>query len=475
MPWPSALGEVLARPLDDVFAEEIIAVPAARRGTVAPAATVAPAGSAGGSQRRHLRGRPIPVTGGLVNEIINGPDRRTDPWSPDALVWPLLEVIDGCVAQDWCQTLGPPSGCRRCAGGAALPVAVGGMRWRAGWPASSTPTRPIGRRCWPTGCRGWDTDGLRCAASRVTCCGRPNSGGGSATSSKAWTRWHAREAAVSRLQADVGAASLPERVSLFGPTRLPQRSPRGAQRVGVHRDVHLWLPHPSPALWDQLDRKPSPNRSRRSDRTVPLPIIRCWPHSAGTPGVSADAQRRRPSRPAPRRLAIADDAARGAAATTFAMIGIRTRSPLDSRDRSVQVHACHGPARQVEVLREILVGLLADDSTLEPRDVLVMCPDIEIYAPLIAAAFGLADVVPEAKGPSGTSTPGAAGRPGTDPDQSAAGHRGPAAGPGRRAGQRIGSAGPRLLATGASAVRIRRRRPRSTRPMGRAVGRALGD
>ncbi len=54
----------------------------------------------------------------------------------------------------------------------------------------------------------------------------------------------------------------------------------------------------------------------------------------------------------------------------------------------MQVHACHGPARQVEVLREVLLGLLADDPTLEPRDILVMCPDIESYAPLITAAFG---------------------------------------------------------------------------------------
>ena len=55
----------------------------------------------------------------------------------------------------------------------------------------------------------------------------------------------------------------------------------------------------------------------------------------------------------------------------------------------MQVHACHGPPRQVEVLREVLLRLFADDPTLEPRDVLVMCPDIETYAPLVSAAFGL--------------------------------------------------------------------------------------
>ena len=72
---------------------------------------------------------------------------------------------------------------------------------------------------------------------------------------------------------------------------------------------------------------------------------------------------------------------------------------LDPADRSVVLHAAHGPDRQVEVLREVLVGLLADDPTLEPRDIVVMCPDIETFAPLIAAAFGLDTADTEAEHP----------------------------------------------------------------------------
>jgi exodeoxyribonuclease V gamma subunit len=64
---------------------------------------------------------------------------------------------------------------------------------------------------------------------------------------------------------------------------------------------------------------------------------------------------------------------------------------LQPGDRSVQVHSCHGPDRQVEVLREVVLGLLEADPTLEPRDVLVMCPDVEAFAPLVSACFGLAD------------------------------------------------------------------------------------
>jgi exodeoxyribonuclease V gamma subunit len=41
------------------------------------------------------------------------------------------------------------------------------------------------------------------------------------------------------------------------------------------------------------------------------------------------------------------------------------------------------------VLREVILGRLAADPGLEPRDILVMCPDIETFAPLISASFGL--------------------------------------------------------------------------------------
>lgn len=62
----------------------------------------------------------------------------------------------------------------------------------------------------------------------------------------------------------------------------------------------------------------------------------------------------------------------------------------------VQLHASHGPDRQVEVLREVLCALLADDATLEPRDIVVACTDLDLFAPLVRAAFCLD---PEVVGP----------------------------------------------------------------------------
>ncbi len=63
------------------------------------------------------------------------------------------------------------------------------------------------------------------------------------------------------------------------------------------------------------------------------------------------------------------------------------QAPLAPDDDSVQLHACHGPIRQVEVLRDVLLGLFVDHPTLEPRHVVVMCPTIQDYAPLISAVF----------------------------------------------------------------------------------------
>ena len=56
-------------------------------------------------------------------------------------------------------------------------------------------------------------------------------------------------------------------------------------------------------------------------------------------------------------------------------------------DRSLQFHSCASPLRQVEVLRDELLSLFVADPTLEPRDVIVMTPNMETYAPLIDAVF----------------------------------------------------------------------------------------
>ncbi len=64
--------------------------------------------------------------------------------------------------------------------------------------------------------------------------------------------------------------------------------------------------------------------------------------------------------------------------------------PLRLDDHSLQVHICHGPMREVEVLHDQLLALFAAHHDLRPSDVIVMAPDIARYGPLIEAVFGAA-------------------------------------------------------------------------------------
>lgn len=56
-------------------------------------------------------------------------------------------------------------------------------------------------------------------------------------------------------------------------------------------------------------------------------------------------------------------------------------------DRSIQIHACHSPMREIEVLYDQMLGLFEQEPSLKPRDIVVMTPDIEKYAPFIEAVF----------------------------------------------------------------------------------------
>ena len=59
------------------------------------------------------------------------------------------------------------------------------------------------------------------------------------------------------------------------------------------------------------------------------------------------------------------------------------------RDNSVRIHSCHSAIREVEVLHDRIRETLEEDPDLAPEDVAVFCPDLDNYAPLIQAVFGL--------------------------------------------------------------------------------------
>ncbi|HET8596311.1 MAG TPA: exodeoxyribonuclease V subunit gamma [Castellaniella sp.] len=59
------------------------------------------------------------------------------------------------------------------------------------------------------------------------------------------------------------------------------------------------------------------------------------------------------------------------------------------RDASIRFQVAHSAQREVEILQDQLLAAFQADPTLRARDVIVMVPDIEAYAPHIQAVFGL--------------------------------------------------------------------------------------
>ncbi len=378
-----ALADVLAQPPADPFTAEIVAVPA--RGVerwLAQRLSHRLGASPGGGDGV-CAGVTFPSPAAVVATAVCGAagiEAEDDPWRPARSVWPLLEVVDASAGQPWCALLSAHlnTGVRR------------GRRYATARRLAELFDTYATHR--PEMVREWQGGG--------------GADGDLAWQPELWRRLRARIGvpgpaerlltACAALRTDPTTAGLPPRLSLFGPTRLPAEHMAVLATLAEHREVHLWLPHPSPALWARVGEHSTVPR-RRTDPTA---------DAARHPLLSSLG---RDVRELQVRLAVAAPALiehhhRGIDPPST-LLGTLQRelrddrppaapTPLAAGDRSIQVHSCHGADRQVEVLREIVLGLLDADPTLEPRDVLVMCPDIETFAPLISASFGLGESSP---------------------------------------------------------------------------------
>ncbi len=57
-------------------------------------------------------------------------------------------------------------------------------------------------------------------------------------------------------------------------------------------------------------------------------------------------------------------------------------------DRSIRIHECHSPLRELEVLRDEILDAFDTLGDLRPGEIGVLVPDMATYAPLIDAVFG---------------------------------------------------------------------------------------
>jgi exodeoxyribonuclease V gamma subunit len=70
----------------------------------------------------------------------------------------------------------------------------------------------------------------------------------------------------------------------------------------------------------------------------------------------------------------------------------RQKKTIKHSDTSLIFHSCHSPMREVEILHDQLLDIFDKsdtDESIEPKDILVMAPDIDIYTPLIRAVFDM--------------------------------------------------------------------------------------
>lgn len=377
------LAELLAVPPPDVFAEDVVAVPTKGVERWLAQRLGHRLGARAGRQDGVCAAIRFASLDRLVAQVSGVP--AEDPWQRDRLAWVVLDVVDASAGEPWMAGLTRYLGLAGTHEGddlrraRRLSTARRVARLFDGYAAA----RPAMLRAWAA---GRDEDGL----------GEPL---------REDRRWQAelwrrvRDAVggpdpVERLDRAVedlreaAPADLPGRVSVFGATRLSVGHVDLLSALGQHTDVHLWLPHPSPALWARVTPPPVlPRRADDESGVVANPLLRTFGRDSrelqlvlSRVGLH-DEHHPPPARPATLLGRLQDDVAADRAPTGAHVLG--------PDDRSVQVHSCHGPTRQVEVLREVVVGLLADDPSLEPRDVIVMCPDVETYAPLLAAVFGL--------------------------------------------------------------------------------------
>lgn len=405
-----ALVEVVATPLPDPFAAEVVAVPTRGVERWLTHRLGAAVGTSPGRGDGVCANVEFPFPGRLVGDILavaTGVDRDEDPWRPERLVWPVLSVLDRCAGEPWLRMVGTHMGVR---GAGEDGDDHDGLRRRRRHPAARHIAELFDRYCvfrpsmvlaWldrtsaddaedpdlPPDAR-WQPELLRRVRSHVGVAAPPER----------------IAAACARLRTgDVDLDGVvPERVSLFGLTRLPTTYLEVLRALATHRDVHLYALHPSLALWDRIAEAHAevvprvaaglPRADDPTRRAPRHPLLATWAHDSRemqlvlSAAAEAEVAHRSPATPrrADSRLARLQDAIRDDEPITP---GSEVQQP-EPADRSIQVHACHGRGRQVEVLRDAICHLLAADPTLEPRDVIVLCPDVDEYAPLLHATFG---------------------------------------------------------------------------------------
>ncbi len=265
------LAETLLEPLADPFAPHVVAVPTRGIERWLTQRLSTRLGTTGDRQDGVCANVDFPFPGRLIQAALaaaTGIDPDNDPWLAERSVWPLLAVVDECLDEPWLATLA-----RHLEGSRGDPEdpmrRFGAVRHIADLFDRYGVHRPDMVRAWAAGAVG--------AAD-----------GSDAWQPELWRRLRARIGAPSPAERLAPACErirgepalleeLPARLSLFGLTRIPRSYLDVLAAIADQRDLHLFVLHPSPALWEtvaaELQSGP-PITNRREDRTAAAPVNR---------------------------------------------------------------------------------------------------------------------------------------------------------------------------------------------------------
>lgn len=173
-----------------------------------------------------------------------------------------------------------------------------------------------------------------------------------------------------------GKNRLPERISVFGISALPRFHMDILAAVSRFTEVNLFLMNPCREYWGDLPAGHGgllPSLGKLGRDFMEMVIELGWEESPLFESPVED-----------RLLYMLQ-----ADVLELRETGGNEKRPIRQEDRSLQIHACHSPMREVEVLRDQILWMMEEDPDLKPRDILVMTPDIRIHAPYIQAVFDI--------------------------------------------------------------------------------------
>ncbi|MFC1843547.1 exodeoxyribonuclease V subunit gamma [Thermodesulfobacteriota bacterium] len=206
------------------------------------------------------------------------------------------------------------------------------------------------------------------------------------------------------LDPDFNAGQLPKRISVFGISSLPPYHLRVLAALAHHSNVHLFIMNPCQEFWfDIIADRDIVKISRKAAFTEELlhlehgnKLLSSMGHLgrdflALVQGLECREQELFLD-PGSKTLlsCIQQDILYLQENNGKSLHSSETKKKINSNDTSIIFQSCHSPMREVEVLHDQLLEIFeqsTENDAIEPKDILVMAPDINEYTSFIRAVF----------------------------------------------------------------------------------------